>query len=624
MLTVTPALFFSAAFLLALILSLALRPDFYARLTTSFMVIAAIGGLIIYSTGFMEVSGDMLLTVIRTPMFVLRMFVGVNELSAIQGSRFVSTHVGLIVFWILHLMAFTSIASAALSSLGAEAVRRMRFLMSHRGNLTLIYGINDDSIALGTECLAAGDGSVVFIAESVPAELTNQLNRAGMAVVQGLSAVACDEKAMRRLHIGSRKLTVYALDEAEDKDLFFALHLRDGLEKLGVPAKNTRVTLPGVEDIVASMLQASPERYGFGYVNVFDASLLTARALIRICPPWEAVTFGEDGRAKEDYECVIVGFGDHGQAVLKELVMNGQFAGSRFHAAVFSNHFKREAGYLRADSPDLLKNYDIQSYEGDARGSEFYNYIGSRLSTLKLIAVCTGDAETNREISDNLMLFLQRRRAENIAVVRVGDKSVRYQERVGSPIHTVNIYTRAFLSAEDADRRAILLNAGYDHSDRSDWEKWMDCDSFSKMSSRASAEFAPAVIRAAGTTREEMLAGEWKPSDEMLQNLGETEHLRWNAFHFAMGYTLMSREEFESNAKTWMRCKAEGVPCSLKIAKNSEKRTHACLVSWEELDELSDRENAVTNRRVNYKQTDIDNVLSLPRLLRAEEEVKAK
>ena len=291
---------------------------------------------------------------------------------------------------------------------------------------------------------------------------------------------------------------------------------------------------------------------------------------------------------------------------------------------VFSNHFKREAGYLRADSPDLLKNYDIQSYEGDARGSEFYNYIGSRLSTLKLIAVCTGDAETNREISDNLMLFLQRRRAENIAVVRVGDKSVRYQERVGSPIHTVNIYTRAFLSAEDADRRAILLNAGYDHSDRSDWEKWMDCDSFSKMSSRASAEFAPAVIRAAGTTREEMLAGEWKPSEEMLQNLGETEHLRWNAFHFAMGYTLMSREEFESNAKTWMRCKAEGVPCSLKIAKNSEKRTHACLVSWEELDELSARENAVTDRRVNYKQTDIDNVLSLPRLLRAEEEVKAK
>lgn len=624
MTTVAPALFFSAAFLLAVILSLALKPDFYAKLTTSFMVIAAIGGLIIYSTGFMEVSGDLLLTIIRTPMFVLRMFVGVNELSTISGSRFVSTHTGLIVFWIIHLMAFTSITSAALSSLGAEAVRRLRFLLSKRGNLTLIYGINDDSIALGKECLAAGDGSVMFIAESVPAAMVNQLNRDGMAVMQGMSAVACDEKSMRRLHIGSRKLTVYALDEAEDKDLFFALRLRDALEKLGVPAEKTRVTLPGAEDIITSMLQVTPERYGFGYVNVFDKSMLAARALLQLCPPWNAVRFGPDGRAEEDYECVIVGFGDHGQAVLKELVMNGQFAGAQFHAAVFSNHFKREAGYLRADSPDLLKNYDIQSYEGDARGIEFYNYIGRRLSTLKLIAICTGDAETNREISDNLMLFLQRRRAENIAVVRVGDKSVRYQERVGSPIQTVNIYTRDFLSAEDADRRAILLNAGYDHSDRSDWEKWVACDSFSKMSSRASADFAPAFMQIAGTTREEMLAGEWKPSDQMLQNLGETEHLRWNAFHFAMGYSTMSMEEFEANAKTWARCKADGIPCSLKIAKNSEKRTHACLVSWEELDELSAKENAVTDRKVNYKQTDIDNVLSLPRLLRAEEEVKAK
>ena len=101
------------------------------------------------------------------------------------------------------------------------------------------------------------------------------------------------------------------------------------------------------------MLQISENGYGFGYVNVFDPSQLAARALVRICPPWESVSFGEDGRAKEDYECVIVGFGSHGQAVLRQLVMNGQFAGATFHAGIFSNHFNREAWLMfRADAFD--------------------------------------------------------------------------------------------------------------------------------------------------------------------------------------------------------------------------------------------------------------------------------
>ncbi|MCR5577554.1 MAG: hypothetical protein K6F56_11140 [Oscillospiraceae bacterium] len=618
------AVVLSTAVMLAITLNLTLKPERFGRLTTWFLAIGVVGGLIYYGAGLMEITGDLSLTAVRTPVMVLRMFLGVNEYSAIADTRLVSTHLGQIGFWLAHLFAFFSVASAALNSIGAETVRQLRFLLSHRGDLTLIYGINEQSIQLGKECLKNGKGAVVFLAESASAALMNDLNYAGMSVMAGLSAVSCDDRTMRKLHIGSRKLTVYALDAAEDKDLYFALRLKDALEKRKIPPENTRITLPGAEDIITSMLQVSEEGYGFGYVNVFDSSSLVARAMIRMCPPWESVRFGPDGRAVEDYSCVIVGFGSHGQAALKQLVMNSQFAGSTFHATVFSNNYEREVGYLRADSPELLKNYDIRSSEADARESDFYGYINNHLLSIKLIAICTGDEETNRELSDNLMLFLKRRRAENICVVRLGPTSVRYQESVGSPIRTYDIYTREFLSAEDADRNAILLNASYDNSDRTDWEKWVACDSFGKMSSRASADFAPAFIRASGSSREDLIAGKWEPSGEMLRNLGETEHLRWNAFHFSMGYRPMSREEFEANAETWARCKAEGVPCSIKIAKNGEKRLHACLVSWEELDELSARENELTQRNVDYKQMDINNVLTLPKLLQAEEKRKAE
>lgn len=617
MLMIIPAVVLSTALLLALVLNLVLKPASSSRITTACLIISVLGGIFFYGAGYMELSGDLILTVVRTPVFVLRMYLGVNELSAIDGSAVVSTPLGIFCFWLVHLFAFYSVTSAAMTTIGAEALRSLRILLSRRGDLTLIYGINSNSIALGKECVSAGGTSVVYVVEAASSSTISDLNYAGMSVITGAPAVGSDRKALRKLHVATRKLTVYALDDAEDKNLYYALGLKKALEAMHVPAEQTRITLPGAEDIITSMLQVSEDQYGFGYVNVFDRSTLTARALIRMCPPWESIHFASDGRAKENYECVIVGFGAHGQAVLRHLVMNGQFAGSTFKAAVFSPNFSSESGYVEADSPGLLQNYDIQSFEADARSSEFYNYITSRITKLKLIAICTGDEEMNREISDNLMLFLQRRNAESISVVRCGDQGVRYQERIGSPILSSNIYTLAFMSAEESDRNAILLNATYDSSDRSNWEKWVACDSFGKMSSRASADFIPAFIRASGSRKEDVLAGNWTLSDEMLQNLGETEHMRWNAFHYAMGYSPMSSEEFEANAATWARCRAEGIPCSIKIAKNSSARTHACLIPWEDLDDLSARENAVTNRGVDYKQMDINNVLTLPAILKA-------
>ena len=429
---------------------------------------------------------------------------------------------------------------------------------------------------------------------------------------------------IKKLHAKNRTVTVYALDDDPDRDLQYALRLRDALKRAEVPPENTRLTLPGTEDIIASMLQVSENQYGFGYVNVYNPAELTARALIRTCPPWDQISFWEDGHAKEDFSCVIVGFGSHGQEVLKQLVMNSQFAGSSFHAAVFSLRSNLEAGYLLTDCPELQKQYDITGMQGDGRGREFYEYIEEHLSALKLIAICTGSDSMNREISDNLMLFLHRRHAENVCVVQCGANGVRYQAAVGSPIISTKIYTRAFLSAEEADRDAILLNSTYDTSERSDWEKWVSCDSFSKMSSRASAEFLPAFVRISGSSKEAMLNGEWTPSPEMQQVLGETEHLRWCAFHYAMGYTPMTPEQFQANAETWAQLQKEGSSKKIKIAKDAQARRHACLIPWSDLDDLSARENQMTGRNVDYKQLDINNVLALPHLLQVREEAMKK
>ena len=605
----------AGALFLALVMNLTLKPDASKKVTSFFMGCAVLGGIVIYGSGLAETTGNIPLSIVRAPLCVIRMFVGVADVDAIKSSTVLQSEGGLLLFWILHLLAFYSTASAAMITLGAGALRRLRQFLSRRGDLTLIFGINDNSIHLGRECLARGGSSVVFVADNADPNTVSELNVLGMSVVYGSAAVASEKKVIRRFHLKKRKLTVYALDEAADQNLFYAMKLKKALEAAKIPPENTRITLPGAEDILVPMLQVSADNYGFGYVYVFQPASNAARALIQICPPWNYVHFGPDGRSTENFECVIVGFGEHGQAVLKQLVMNGQFAGSTFKAAIFSPDLKNESGYMREESGAMFEQYDIRGFEADARSIEFYEYIHKNLNVLKMIVVCTGNERTNSEISDNLMLFLKRRNAEKICVVQCGNKGVRYQATVGSEILNKEIYTIHLLSAEDADRFAIILNATYDKSERTDWEKWVACDSFGKMSSRASADFFPAFIKASGSSEEEILQGNWHPDGELLQVLGETEHLRWNAFHFAMGYSTMPKEEYEKNSEEYLRCKKEGIPYKGKIGRNTQARTHACLIAWDELDELSERENRITGKQINYKQTDIDNVIALPKLL---------
>ena len=80
----------------------------------------------------------------------------------------------------------------------------------------------------------------------------------------------------------------------------------------------------------------------------------------------------------------------------------------------------------------------------------------------------------------------------------------------------------------------------------------------------------------------------------------------------------MSSEEFDRRAENYRKCAAEGIPCD-RITKDSENRLHACLIPWDALDELSEKERSVTGHKVDYKRYDINNVLILPEVLRQRE-----
>ena len=606
----------SIAIFSALVINMALKPSYSAKLTAILILLSACGGSVIYGLGYTYVTQDIALSLIRTPFSVIGMYLGKNDLSAISGAPVVSTSAGIICFWALHLFAFYSIASTAIITVGAEGLRRLRLFLAMNGDLTIIYGINEESLDVGRECLAGNKKAIVYITNNELPAQTKEINELGMAVLTGADAARSSRKALARLRVSSRnKIEVFALDADGNENMAYAAGLMKGLQQMEVDPKKTSITLPGTEDILTGMLQVSEDRYGFGFVNVFDSTELAARAMIRMCPPWDFLSF-DNGRATEDFDCIVVGFGKCGQAALRHLVMNGQFAGSSFHAAVFSNDVGRQSGYLFADCPELQNEYDIEFFGDDARSRGFYTYLQNRLDSVKYIAVCAGNDEMNAEISDNLMLYLKRVRAEHICVIQCTKEGVRYQEYIGAPLMSQKVRSMEMLSAGLIDRDAILINSAYDDSDRTDWEKWVACDPFSKMSSRASAAFIPALVKASGYTEEEITEGEWDPDEKLLDVLGETEHMRWCAFHFANGYRKMSEAELVKNIENYVRCREKGLPLP-RITKNAEQRTHACLIPYDRLGALSERENAVTGKNTDYRQLDINNVMMIPRILKA-------
>ena len=161
----------------------------------------------------------------------------------------------------------------------------------------------------------------------------------------------------------------------------------------------------------------------------------------------------------------------------------------------------------------------------------------------------------------------------------------------------------------------MIVNHYYQGGNKTPLENWMNCDYFSRMSCRAFGDFIEAVLRAAGKTEEQALANEWIFSDSMMENLGKMEHDRWCAFHYCMGFSPMGEEEYAQRAAEYSCQMARDGKATIRIGKNMAGRTHACLIDWDELDELSARENAITGKAVNYKSMDMENIRIVPDLL---------
>ena len=600
---------------IAAVLNLALESRFRLRMTRIALIMTIAIGIFFYGYGYGWCMGFCFTALIRAMLALCKMFGGFNDLAPIQEAPIFQNGFLLTIFWLGHFLGFYVTASTTIAALGEKLLRRIRVTLLRKGPLLLIYGVNPSSIAYGRRMAREKKRSVLFVSQDDQITDESAVKSFGAVLEKDDDALAANERFLKRINMkpGNRCLELAALDADGRKNLDYARKLLQSMNARGIRPEQTSLLAAGIGKQAATLQELGGS--GFGSVYAFDTHDLTARMIIRDHPPCAQICFDETGRATEDFHAVILGFGRMGRAMLSALLMNGQFCGSRFRADVFDPGAQN--GFLH-DHP-MMKQYDIRFHAVDGRDEAFYTFLEENLRSVRMLILCTGSNESNHEIADDLASWFSWSEKMPLTIFATKE-SYFWLDESRNEVRGPHFFDSDGLDLEEMDAMAMQVNQVYctdSGSTLSAAENWRACDYYSRQNCRACADFYPAILRAAGKTAEQVLAGGWPPDGEMLENLSITEHLRWSAFQYVMGYSRMTEEVWQERAQRYQAEKAAGKTPDWRLSRDEQRRMQACLIPWNDLDDLSRRENEITGGNVDYKQKDRSNVLILSRVLAA-------
>lgn len=624
---ILPGLVCAVALLLAMTVALATGVGRLRRMSGLILGPAAVFGLFLYCGAYLTAAVDVttaVTAVLHGLLSTCVMFVGRPDFAAAAGAApwFRDSAPLQLLFWLTHLSAFFVSASAILSTLGKKLVQTLRLYVLRTDEVYLFYGLHAQSVALGQDIRQNRGGKFIYIAPEVPDDLAAQvLSFGGMVLPEPYLPGGALNKTLFRLHgvkPGGRakQVTVLALDEAENVNLAIAGSAAAYFKNANADPRAVRILLRSRAELDLSQMEPFRRKPDGPVYNVeaFCEAELSARVMIDVSPPCAVMQFDACGRAQSDFSALVLGFGQVGQHALRHLTMNGQFVGSAFSAVAVDRQMDSLLGQFDNRYAGM-RGYDIRFLQMDTRAAAFYALLDSIAPKLKYIVIALGTDEANYEAAADLGQYFKRMNRPERPVFLVNVCNKRYAARTEGNIRFFDtrpiLYTGRLLLRGELDIMAAAVN--YTYAERMPGhgtarEEWNGLSYFNRESSRASAAFIPAMLRIAGLAGNDAAdaaAFRRKVSGELLEVMAQTEHLRWNAFHHAMGYVRMTHDEIKRRA-------AAGIT---PPHKDDVRLRHACIADWDDLDGLSDLIGGLLGKKIDYKAMDRDNVLQIPRTL---------
>ena len=603
-----------------LIVCVAIPPQFTRKTLSSTAVVVVLVALGMYGYGhtflFLEQSKNQSYAtcIIRTVFDASRIFIGTNNWSEIRDA-YRGKEIWEILFWIVHLLAMATSASAVIVSLGSQLLKKIQIWIFRMRDITLIYGLNENTLEFGRKLTEQKKTAIIYIDRTEQAKFHAAVEQMGALLRCDPDALSANIRFLKSIGLrkGTRRLQVFALDSSMQANQQFAQRLLASLDALNISSDQTVLTIRSVGEETDNPMQAVSGRYGYGSLISVNEPDMVARILVREYPPCKSLTFDENGKALRDFHGIIIGFDQTGQAVLRQLVMNSQFQGSTSRIAVFAPDYETRMGWLCHEYREMLNHYSIDLFPYDGRSCQLYDYLEEQAHSINYVAICAGSDTANLDIGERLQMFLDRRGCV-APILMCSSRGVSHLA-AGEHIISHPIYVPQLLCSDRIDRMAMVLNQSY-QQEGDMVENWKSCTYFDRMSSRAASDFYSALLYCAGKTPEEAKKN-WDPQGKLLDNLAATEHLRWTAFHYCMGFRPMTEAEFRERANRYA-VEIEKDP-DYRITKDIDKRIHACMIPWEDLDTYSAKENAITGGSKDYAENDRNNVRNLKKVLMAME-----
>ncbi|MDL2225126.1 hypothetical protein LJC20_02825, partial [Eubacteriales bacterium OttesenSCG-928-M02] len=518
-----------------------------------------------------------------------------------------------IPFWLCHVLALIITAAAISALVGRRLMDFCRIRLRRYHTCYLLFGADERALALA-ENLAFCDGTrksphpkrlVILLVQEVTDDLRQDLAQMGCIALDYTDATLKSRLRYAGLGASSWRVGAYRIILMPQNDvaiLPLSQGVLDAATAHHIPGDRLNLYLVSESHWLGGFHTTLFSRYPYP-IHIQSEAELAARHMVSLLPPYTLLTF-QGGIAQEDsFPVLVLGFGKTGQQALLSLIRNTPFLGTRLVADVVDASMPHLAHTFTQRYPGLPNTCSIQYHEMDVESPSFSQLLEEQGAKYRYVVLALNDDGVNLDTAQALSTWYARQQLPPPPM------AVAVRQNVEFPApqpHTIffsqrhRIYSDAFLVRGDLDRMAVAVNGVYaagltdsthvDGTPASSQALWDGLSDFHRESSRASADFIPAMLHLAGVTPQQLAQADRLPvSDAMALTLAETEHRRWNAFHYTMGYTAMDVEHMRTLAH---RLQSQGADPS-RCRQDDATKTHICLVPFEALSTVSQNYNAL-------------------------------
>jgi len=497
---------------------------------------------------------------------------------------------------------------------------RYRLAVKYGNEPTLIIAGNGQNLDMFLASLTPKQrGRAIIILDSNNEEMKKEYSARGFAV---LAQRAAREALVKAGVTAAKDVALVSLFDDDERNLSAARAFADIAEL--APNAVARIMYTGIDR--AEHFSFSEKARGqisfFNPHDIISRQFLTRYPASRFLPP--SYIDNAEAKLKERYAInhIFIGFGKTNAQILRKSVIIEQLPGCDYNALIIDTNiensqaaFKNAARGLFIDHSDDAddyfpkpdEQYSIEFKQMNVLSKEFYELTANKItgSDFSVVVVALGNdrlsAETamelrqwlyeNRANTDKLRIYIKAKRRSSI----INDEVLNFgAQESGIPIQVFgfedDIFSASMLINRDIDILAKHI-AGHYSGGYAGWDQLTNQE---RDSNRCAALSIRVKLNLMGFDLKYDLKNKIKQDEEVLDqfknayrgilrdNTARLEHQRWNAYHLASGWQPMPKNEVTAVSR-----------------KNQRSRKHACITTFEGLEELAKMQAEMKTRNLN-------------------------